>query len=191
MRKWDTTKTLWGLASVVKYSPSPLFLEMCPWWRHQMETFSALLALCLGNSPVTGEFPAQRPVTRSFDVFFDLRLNKRLSKQWWGWWFETPSHPLWRYCNADTVMTNFGSRIHIPKWLIITNRTKSLQKLECHFYAIVHIPIMVCLNSIEKLQFLCITGKNKSIVTQNIAPINFKMFEVEILKLDIRQYRWI
>ena len=46
-----------------------------------METFSALLAICAGNSPVPGEFPAQRPVTRSFDVFFDLRLNKRLSKQ--------------------------------------------------------------------------------------------------------------
>ena len=44
------------------------------WWRHQMETFSALLAICAGNSPVPGEFPAQRPVTRSFDVFFDLRL---------------------------------------------------------------------------------------------------------------------
>ena len=65
------------------------------WWRYQMETFSALLALCAGNSPVTGEFPAQRPVTRSFNVFFDLRLNKRLSKQSWGWWFETPSRPLW------------------------------------------------------------------------------------------------
>ena len=46
-----------------------------------METFSALLAICAGNSPVSGEFPAQRPVTRSFDVFFDLRLNKRLSKK--------------------------------------------------------------------------------------------------------------
>ena len=34
-----------------------------------------------------------------FDVFFDLRLNKRLSKQWWGWWFETPSRPLLRHCN--------------------------------------------------------------------------------------------
>ena len=51
------------------------------WWRHQMETFSAILDLCAGNSPVTGEFPAHGPVTRSFDVFFDLRLNKRLSKQ--------------------------------------------------------------------------------------------------------------
>ena len=51
------------------------------WWRHQMETFSALLAICAGNSPVPGEFLAQRSVTRNFDVFFDLRLNKWLSKQ--------------------------------------------------------------------------------------------------------------
>ena len=43
------------------------------WWRHQMEAFSALLAICAGNSPVTGEFPAQRPVKRNFDIFFDLR----------------------------------------------------------------------------------------------------------------------
>ena len=46
-----------------------------------METFSALLAICAGNSPVSGEFPAQRPVTQSFDVSFDLRLNKPFSKQ--------------------------------------------------------------------------------------------------------------
>ena len=55
------------------------------WWRHQMETFSALLAICAGNSPVPGKFPTQRPVTRSFDVYFDLRPNKRLSKHLWGW----------------------------------------------------------------------------------------------------------
>ena len=72
----------------------------CSWWRHQMEIFSALLAICAGKSPVPGEFPTQRPVTRSYDVFFDLRLNKRLSKQWWGWWFETPSRPLWRHRNV-------------------------------------------------------------------------------------------
>ena len=70
------------------------------WWRHQMEAFSALLAFCVGNLPVAGEFPAQRPVTRSFDLFFDLRLNKRLSKQSRGWWFETPSRPLWRHFNG-------------------------------------------------------------------------------------------
>ena len=66
-----------------------------------METYSALLVICAGNSPVTGEFPTQRPVTRSFDVLFDLRLNKRLSKHSWGWWFETPSRPLWRHCNVN------------------------------------------------------------------------------------------
>ena len=71
-----------------------------PWWRQQMETFSALLVFCAGNSPVGGEFPAQRPVTRSFDVFFDLRLNKALNKQSWGWWSETLSSPLWSQCDA-------------------------------------------------------------------------------------------
>ena len=60
-------------------------------------TFSALLAICAGNP---GEFPTQRPVTRSFDVYFDLRPNKRLSKQSWGWWFETQSRPLWRHRNV-------------------------------------------------------------------------------------------
>ena len=57
--------------------------------------------LC-GKFTGPGEFPAQRPVTRSFDVFFDLRLNKRLSKQPWGWWFETPAWSLWRHRNAIT-----------------------------------------------------------------------------------------
>ena len=65
-----------------------------------METFSALLAICAGNSPVSGEFPAQRPVTRSFDVFFDLRMNERLSKHSWGWCIETPSRQLWRQSNT-------------------------------------------------------------------------------------------
>ena len=54
------------------------------WWRHKMETFSALLALRAGNSAVIGEFPSQRPVTRSFDIFFDVRLKKCLRKQSWG-----------------------------------------------------------------------------------------------------------
>ena len=67
-----------------------------------METFSALLAICAGNSPVPG-----------FDVFFDLRLNKRLSKQSWGWWFETLSCPLWRHCNA-IIPT---SHAYSLKWL--------------------------------------------------------------------------
>ena len=57
--------------------------------------------LC-GEFTGPGEFRTQRPVTQSFDVFFDLRLNKRLSKQPWGWWFETPSWSLWRQCNVKT-----------------------------------------------------------------------------------------
>ena len=84
------------------------FMAITPptsWWRHQMETFSALLALCVGNSPVTGEFPVQRPVTRSFGVVFDLRLNKRLSKQSWGWWFEKQSRPWWRHRNGYVILT--------------------------------------------------------------------------------------
>ena len=78
-------------------------IRLYPWWRHQMETFSALLAICAGNSPVPGEFPTQRPVTRSFDVYFDLPPNKRLSKQWRGWQFETLSPPLWRHRNVNGV----------------------------------------------------------------------------------------
>ena len=73
------------------------------WWRHQMETFSAWLAIYAGNSLVPGEFPAKRPATWSFDGFFDLRLNKRLSKQSWGWWFETLSRLLWRHRNANYI----------------------------------------------------------------------------------------
>ena len=98
---------------IVHYINKQVFLPGT-WWRHQMETFSALLAICAGNSPVPGEFPSQRPVTRSFDVFFDLHLNKRLSKQSWGWWFETLWCPLWRHRNAF--------------WYSSVNHTKVLHK---------------------------------------------------------------
>ena len=79
-------------------------LWWAPWWRHQMETFSALLAICAGNLPVPGEFSPQRPVTRSFGVFFDLRPNTRLGKQWRGWWFETQSRSLWRHRNDSACL---------------------------------------------------------------------------------------
>ena len=75
-------------------------LSLVAWWCHQMETFYALLAICAGNSPVRGEFPTQRPVTRIFGVFFELRLNKGLNKQSWGWKFDTLSRPLWHQCNG-------------------------------------------------------------------------------------------
>ena len=90
----------WFLVCAQPVRAALLCYDVSPWWRHQMETFSALLALCAGNSSVPGEFPAQRPVTLSFDVFFDVRPNKRLSKESRGWWFERPSRPLWRHHNA-------------------------------------------------------------------------------------------
>ena len=68
------------------------------------ENISALLTRCAMNSPIPCEFPSQRPVTRNFDIFFDLRPNKRLSKYSKGWWFEAPSRPLWRYCNVISIL---------------------------------------------------------------------------------------
>ena len=70
--------------------------------------------LC-GEFTGPGELPAQRPVTRSFDVFFDLSLNKRLSKQSRGWWFETQSRPLWRLCNGDKETNGFPSYWYVSK----------------------------------------------------------------------------
>ena len=93
----------WSFSRADKADWPIVTIVVCAWWRHQMDTFSASLAICAGNSPVTSEVPAQRPVTRSFDVFVDLHLNKRLSKQSWSWWFETPSRPLWRHCNVERI----------------------------------------------------------------------------------------
>ena len=99
-----------------------------------METFSASLAVCEGNSPVTGEFPAQKPVTWSIDVFFDLRLNKRLSQQSWGWWFETLSHPSWLHCNGGSgkksALTLNGEVLEeVPRYILPTTNKGSLKHL--------------------------------------------------------------
>ena len=98
-----------------------------------------------GNLPITCEFPAQRPVTRSFDVFFDLRPNKHLSKQWRCWWFETSSHLLWRHSNVNIYhyqQSMFQSRrlatrvisVH-PHGMSFVN-VKSLKLLHC----VLHTP---------------------------------------------------
>ena len=98
-------------------------------WRHQMKTFSALLALCVGNSQVAGEFPSQRRVTRSFDVFFHLSLNKRLSKQSWGWWFEMPSPSLWRHCNGQNIRDVMPIQFCCIR-IIVTNRNIPLSHVK-------------------------------------------------------------
>ena len=92
--------------------------ERHKWWRHQMETFSALLDLCAGNSPVTGEFPSQMPVTRSFGVFFDLRLNERLSKQSRRRWFETLWRSLWRHCNAPAMLLSNSKAVYSDLYIL-------------------------------------------------------------------------
>ena len=98
-------QSLWTLACLSKFLMSSILKNfratLCfnsPWWRHRKELCSALMPFCAGNSSVTGEFPAQRSVTRSCDVFFDLRLDQQLSKQWRRRWFDTPSRSLWRHC---------------------------------------------------------------------------------------------
>ena len=87
-----------------------------------------LVALCVGNSPVTGEFPSQRPVARNFDVvLFYLILNQRLSKQSRRWWFETPMYPLWRHCNDLSKMRSRGL-----KSSLLGDRVLLILHILCH-----------------------------------------------------------
>ena len=90
-------------SSAVSSSSSPLLLLMRMMTSSNGNIFR-VLALRAGNSPVTGEFPSQRQVTRWFDVSFDLRLNKHLGKQWRRRRFETPSSSLWRSCNGFLLL---------------------------------------------------------------------------------------
>ena len=100
----------WHSCDITTMSQKVTFVWAYSWWRHPMETFSTLLVLCAGNSSVSGEFPSQRPVTRSFDVFFNLHRNKWLSKQWRRRWFEMQWRPLWRHCNV-LLSAHSGHRV--------------------------------------------------------------------------------
>ena len=81
------------------------------WWRHQMETFSALLALCAGNSSVPVNSLHKGQWRGALIFFFHLHLNKWLSKQPRGWWFETPAWSFWRQCNV--FITDSGIILHM------------------------------------------------------------------------------
>ena len=102
--------------------------------------------LC-GEFTGPGEFPTQRPVTRSFDVFFDLRLNKRLSKQPWGWWCETQSWSLWRHCNGiiDSVKGESIGHRGFPS--LKSCDTEICRLLWCRFDQIVEQTVESLMNS--------------------------------------------
>ena len=80
------------LYDLTAHATSPWWTANNTWSRHQMEIFSVL----------------QRPVTRSFYVFFDLHLNKRLSKQKWDWWCETPWCSLWHHRNEGLINRKYN-----------------------------------------------------------------------------------
>ena len=126
------------------------------WWRHQMETFSALLAFCAGNSPVTSGFPAKRPVTRSFHVFFDLRLNK-------GWVNNREADDLRRHqAHYDVIVMwiislyhlhrailkkSGGNRFHIEKNIYFSNI--ELSHIHCYVVCVALIATKVCIYRIH------------------------------------------
>ena len=107
--------------------PQPL-MHVCPTWSQCVKTYTRIfrnieghifiMTSSNGNIStwlVLGELPAQMPVTRTFDIFFDVRLNKRLSKQSWGWWLDMPSCSLWRHCNVHAHLSYANSCILIAK----------------------------------------------------------------------------
>ena len=113
-----------NLVDVDKIHSSQTKLSQTKLWR---TTATGLMASSNGNIfRVTGEFPSQRPVTRRFYVFFDLRLNKRLSKRSGRRWFETPSLSLWRQCNGGIHLT-WGSHT----WGCPRPRGRSLWSVRC------------------------------------------------------------
>ena len=101
-QKWIYTKyDIMDIYTIILIQNDSMYVSglLCMMTSSNGDIFRVTGPLC-GEFTGTGEFPTRRPVTRSFDVFFDLRLNKRLSKQPWGCWFETPSWSLWRQCNV-------------------------------------------------------------------------------------------
>ena len=107
------------------------------WWRHQTGTLSVLLAFCEGNHRLsTGGFPSQRPVTRSFYVFFHLHLNKRLSKQARCRWFKTPSCSLWHHCNESKENTGIfivsADYINLVPFYMCTGKVLAIPRRPYH-----------------------------------------------------------
>ena len=144
-----------AMGSVIRFLSSPMMTSS------NGNIFRVTGHLC-GNSPVTGEFPAQRPVTRSFDVFFDLRLNIWLSKQSWGWWFETPSRSLWRNCNVLHLHTFLAACINFILVTIILILETCLLTRDQHVY--IHKDMLVIFTITQVLQLNPVKHWNETFV---------------------------
>ena len=154
-----------------------------------METFSDLLVLWAGNSPTTSQFPAQRPMTRGFDVFYHLRLNKRLSKQSWGWWFQTSLRPWWRHCNVVDMNTKVTHTMILGLYWRETGRDGKLQRKIPHLYArkkliTIHKTFMNYFGGVKRVWILTHWGRDKmaafSQTTFSLGLNELKEFEILI-----------
>ena len=103
-----------------------IYMFCWPSWRHHMETFSSLLAICEAKPPV--DSPHKGQWGGSLMVFFVLRLNKRLSKEPRRWWFETPSVALWRHCNAFSTMMTLHPSAASSSCECLKSQMKTLNK---------------------------------------------------------------
>ena len=116
-RQWSETPwcTLWRLCNIYPSRPCVITHSFITMTSSNGNIFRVTGPLC-GEFTGPGEFPAQRPVTRSFYVFFDLHPNKRLSKQPWGWWFEAPPWSFWRQCNVTSVCYHYALCLPIANY---------------------------------------------------------------------------
>ena len=117
-------------------------------WKHFRFT-----GLCEGNPLVTRGFPQQGPVTQSFDIFFDQRPNKRLSKQSRRRWSETPSHSLWRRCKEARWF--FSSHHSIRDWQLKVLELLQITKFGDAFKWRLQSPLnemLSCLDLLETLE---------------------------------------
>ena len=156
-----------------------------------MKTFSALLALCEGKPPV---FPSQSPVTWSFDVFFDLRLNKRLGKQSRRRWFETPSRSLWRHYRDETQQnTTQQSATGCKLWWMICNLRHGIWSLETFIDTLSILSAMckfsqsVIMERVNLYIFICYVYTNKDQQFRHLGGLSTISLHHEIYSpVDIR-----
>ena len=138
--------------------------------------------------------PHTKPAKRSFEVF-DLHLNKRLSKQWWGWWFEAPLCPLWRHCNETHRISRSSGRAMgcIPwgfRWKLIVLCLSSVQAgdicrslLKCRNENVVILTKFSSLAAMKVVQITTFSAHNDGNFIQ-IAIFTFK-WQISMLWLMI------